>query len=71
MAKCAARKDEELIGRAATYRIEADALRERAMAVRDALIRDQYLGMAERWSTIAAHLEVEAMVKLLAQTTLL
>lgn len=63
------RKGEDLISRAALYRIEAEALRERACAVHDTLIRDQYLDIAARWSLVAAHLEIEAVAK--TYTTLL
>jgi len=67
-AKCSARvaaKSEELVSRAANFRIEAVALRERARATADDLIRDEYLGLANHWSLCAAHLEAEAIVKLL------
>lgn len=49
------------VSRAATFRIEADALRERAHASGENLIKDQYLALAERWSMLAAHLEAELL----------
>lgn len=67
-AKCAARttaKSEELVSRAANFRIEADALRARALSAVDDLIRDEYLFLADRWSLCAAHLEAEAVVRFL------
>lgn len=51
----------DLVARAANFRIEADALRERAYASTERVIRDQYLALAERWSLFAAGLEAELM----------
>ncbi|HWA91635.1 MAG TPA: hypothetical protein VG889_16470 [Rhizomicrobium sp.] len=48
---------QSLVSRAATFRIEADMLRRRAVEVDEDVIRDQYLKLADRWSTLAAHLE--------------
>ena len=48
-------------GRAATFRIEADALRERAFATDEHVVKDQYLALADRWSMLAAHLEAELL----------
>ena len=49
------------IGRAATFRIEADALRERAQASDENLVKNEYLALADRWSMLAAHLEAELL----------
>lgn len=49
------------VGRAASFRIEADALRERAGAADENVIKDQYLALADRWSMLAAHLEAELL----------
>lgn len=67
-AKCAARlvsRSEDLASRAASFRIEADVLRGRAREAGDTTIRSEYLLLADRWSLCAAHLEAEAIVKLL------
>jgi len=40
-------------------------LRRRASAVREDVIRDQYLALAERFSMLAASLEVQAMPELI------
>ncbi len=57
----------DLVGRAARFRLEADALRERAGATDETLIRDQYLALAERWSAFASFLEGEGFARLLDQ----
>jgi hypothetical protein len=54
----------DLIGRAASFRIEAQWLRARADAVDESLIRAQYLSLADRWATLAASLEAETMLRL-------
>ncbi|MBV9992719.1 MAG: hypothetical protein JOZ72_15675 [Alphaproteobacteria bacterium] len=71
-AKCTARlasslasRSEDLVSRAAGFRIEADVLRGRAREAGDTMIRSEYLSLADRWSLCAAHLEAEAIVKLL------
>ena len=66
-AKCAARlamRSDDLVSRAANFRIEADILRDRAQEAGDNTIRKEYLSLADRWSLCAAHLEAEAIVKL-------
>ncbi len=54
----------ELAGRAAHFRLEADVLRERARGSTERVIRDQYLALAERWSSFAAGLDAELMSRL-------
>jgi hypothetical protein len=54
----------DLVGRAASFRLEADALRERARASTEHVVRDQYLALAERWSMFAAGFEAELMSRL-------
>lgn len=54
----------EIVSRAANFRIEADALRERARAITERVIRDEYLALAQRWSMLAASLEYELMCRL-------
>ena len=54
----------DLVSRAASFRIEADALRERARQSNERVIRDEYLALARRWSTMAAGLEAELMLRL-------
>ncbi len=49
------------LGRAAGFRIEADILRQRADATDEAVIREQYRALAERWSMLAAHLEASVL----------
>jgi hypothetical protein len=51
-----------LVGRAATFRIEAEALRARAHATDEPVIRDHYLALAQRWSTLATGLEAETLL---------
>jgi len=51
----------DAIGRAAAFRIEAEALRERARRTDEAVVRDQYLALADRWSVFASSLEAELM----------
>lgn len=58
-----------VLGRAATFRGEAEALRQRACASGESVIRDQYLMLADRWSMLAASLEGAFFAK--DQTTLL
>ena len=50
-----------LVGRAASFRIEAEMLRERAGMTDEPAIREQYLALAEKWSKFAAGLEAEAL----------
>jgi len=54
----------DLIGRAANFRIEADLLRERALATGEPAIREEYLALAGKWSTFAAGLESEVLARL-------
>jgi hypothetical protein len=54
---------ENLFGRAAQFRIEADALRKRAAAMDEDVIRDQYLLLADRWAMLAAGLEAEQLAR--------
>jgi len=49
----------ELLSRAALFRLEADALRVRAGNIGEAIIRDQYFLLADRWSSLAAGLEMQ------------
>ena len=51
----------DALSRAASFRIEADILRERAQASGEPVVREQYLALADRWSTFAASLEAEMM----------
>jgi hypothetical protein len=62
MARC-----EDLVSRAAGFRMEASVLRARAEASEEPVIRDQYLVLADRWSNVATSLEAA----LFDQTTLL
>jgi hypothetical protein len=50
---------------AASFRSESDMLRRRASVVREDAIRDQYLALADRFTMIAASLEVQAMAELM------
>jgi hypothetical protein len=54
----------DLMARAATFRIEADLLRERARAADEPAIREEYLALANRWSTFASGLEGELLMRL-------
>jgi len=54
----------DLIGRAATFRIEADLLRERARETDEPAIREEYLAMANRWASFAAGLEAQMFARL-------
>ncbi len=54
----------DLIGRAATFRIEADLLRERARATDEPAIREEYLALANRWASFAAGLEAQMFTRL-------
>lgn len=51
----------DAMSRAAAFRIEADMLRARARATGEAVIREQYLALADRWAMFAANLEAELM----------
>jgi len=51
----------DAIGRAAAFRLEAEALRERARRTDETVVRDQYLALADRWSVFASSLEAELM----------
>jgi hypothetical protein len=53
------------VSRAASFRGESDMLRRRASAVREDAIRDQYLALADRFSILAASLEMQAIAELL------
>jgi hypothetical protein len=55
---------EDLIGRAASFRIEAQWLRTRAAGADESVIREQYLALADRWAMLAASLEAEMMFRL-------
>ena len=55
----------DAVSRAASLRSESDMLRRRASAVREDVIRDQYLALAERFSMLAASLEMQAMAELI------
>jgi len=54
----------DLIGRAATFRIEADMLRERARETDEPAIREEYLALANRWASFAAGLEAQMFAQL-------
>jgi hypothetical protein len=56
-----------IVARATSFRIEADALRARAYAADDDVIRKEYLSLAERWSTFAAGLEAEALDRVVSR----
>lgn len=49
----------DLAGRAACFRMEAEMLKSRACASDERVIKEQYLALAERWSTLAASLDAE------------
>ena len=51
----------DAIGRAAGFRLEAETLRERARATDEAVVREQYLALADRWMMFASSLEAELM----------
>jgi hypothetical protein len=55
----------DAVSRAASFRGESDMLRRRARAGREDVIRDQYLALADRFSMLAASLEVQAMAELI------
>ena len=55
----------DAVSRAASFRAESDMLRRRASAVREDAIRDQYLALADRFSVLAASLEVQAIADLI------
>jgi hypothetical protein len=52
------------ISRAALFRLEADALRQRACATDETVIRDQYFKLADHWSMLAVGLEVQFLTEL-------
>ena len=54
----------DLIGRAATFRIEADLLRARARDTDEPAIREEYLALANRWASFAAGLEAQMFARL-------
>ena len=54
----------DLIGRAATFRIEADLLRARARETDEPAIREEYLALANRWASFAAGLEAQMFARL-------
>jgi hypothetical protein len=56
-----------IVARATSFRIEADALRARAYAADEEVIRKEYLSLAERWSSVAAGLETEALDRAFAR----
>lgn len=51
----------ELFGRAAFLRMEAEALRVRTRTIEEEVVRSEYLKIADRWTTLAASLETEAL----------
>jgi hypothetical protein len=55
----------DAVSRAASFRSESDMLRRRASAVHEDAIRDQYLALADRFSMLAASLEVQAIADLM------
>jgi hypothetical protein len=55
----------DAVSRAASLRSESDMLRRRASAVREEVIRDQYLALAGRFSMLAASLETQAIAELI------
>ena len=55
---------DDLAGRAASFRTEADFLRARADAAREETMRNAYLVLAERWLVFAASLEAELIAAL-------
>jgi hypothetical protein len=55
----------DALSRAASFRSESDMLRRRANAVCEDVIRDQYLALADRFSMLAASLEVQAIAELI------
>jgi hypothetical protein len=52
------------ISRAALFRLEADALRQRACTTDETVIRDQYFKLAVHWSMLAAGLEAQFLTEL-------
>ncbi len=54
----------DLIGRAAAFRIEADQLRARARETDEPAIREEYIALANRWTTFAAGLEAQMFARL-------
>jgi hypothetical protein len=57
-------KAEAQLMRAAQFRTEAAVLRDRASDSPEPLIHDKYMELAERWTSFAANLEVEASYQL-------
>ena len=60
------RDRDNLLSRAALFRLEADALRLRARAMDETIICDQYFKLADRWSMLAAGLELQVLVQVTA-----
>jgi hypothetical protein len=56
---------DDLAGRAASFRMEAEFLRTRAAVMDEAAMRDAYLALAERWFIFAASLEAELIAALM------
>ena len=54
----------DLLARAALFRLEAETLRERASAIGEPVIRNQYFQLADRWLMLAAGLEAETFTRL-------
>jgi hypothetical protein len=50
-----------LLSRAALFRLEADALRLRTSATDETVIRNQYFKLADRWSALAVGLELQVL----------
>ena len=56
---------DDLAGRAASLRMEADFLRARAEIADEDAVRTAYLALAERWLAFAAGLEAELVAALM------
>jgi hypothetical protein len=56
---------QDLLARAALFRVEADSIRERASAIGEPVIRNQYFQLADRWLMLAAGLEAELFAQLI------
>lgn len=55
----------DLLSRAAFFRLEADALRQRAQVTDEMVVRDQYFKLADRWTTLAAGLEADLLTQMI------
>lgn len=54
----------DLASRAALFRLEADALRQRAGATNETVVRAQYFKLADHWTMLAAGLELQLLAQL-------